>query len=112
MKGIFLFLFSVLIGALSQIMLKKSANKQYKKKMEEYVNPLVISTYGIFFVSSFLTLAAYQWIPLSIGPVLESTGYIFVSVFGYIFLKEKMGRKKMFGMMLIIIGIFIFYAGY
>lgn len=57
-------------------------------------------------------MAAYQWIPLSIGPVLESTGYIFVSVLGYIFLKEKMGRKKMFGMLMILIGILIFYVGY
>ena len=57
-------------------------------------------------------MAAYQWIPLSIGPVLESTGYIFVSVLGYIFLKEKMGRKKMFGMVMILIGILIFYVGY
>jgi len=111
-KGILLFLFSVFIAAISQIMLKKSANKQYKKKMAEYLNPLVISAYGIFFVSSFLTMAAYQWIPLSIGPVLESTGYIFVSVLGYIFLKEKMGRKKMFGMVMILIGILIFYVGY
>lgn len=80
--------------------------------MAEYLNPLVISAYGIFFVSSLLTMAAYQWIPLSIGPVLESTGYIFVSVLGYIFLKEKMGRKKMFGMVMILIGILIFYVGY
>ena len=41
-------------------------------------------------------------------PILESTGYIFVAVMGYIFLKERLNRRKMAGIALILVGIIIF----
>ena len=42
------------------------------------------------------------------SPILESTGYIFVSVMGYIFLKERFSRRKLMGFALILAGIVIF----
>ena len=47
-------------------------------------------------------------IPLSMQPILESTGYIFVTVMGYFFLKERIGKRKMAGIALILLGILIF----
>ena len=50
-----LLLFSVFISSVSQILLKKAANKTYKDHIREYINPLVIFAYGMFFGSVILT---------------------------------------------------------
>ena len=102
------FLFSVLVASISQIMLKKSANQKYERWIDEYLNFKVIFAYGLFFLSSLLTVYAYKFVPLSMGPVLEATGYIFVSAMGYFILKEKIGKKKFAGLVIIIVGIVIF----
>ena len=47
-----LLLFSVFISSVSQILLKKAANKTYKDHIREYINPLVIFAYGMFFITS------------------------------------------------------------
>lgn len=105
--GIALFLFSVFISSCSQIILKKSANIKYESWIREYLNVRVISAYGIFFLSSFLTMFAYKYVPLSMGPMLEACGYIFVAVLGVLVLKEKISKRKFAGMSLIIIGIVV-----
>ena len=104
----FIFLFSVFISSLSQIMLKKSALKNYDNRIREYLNPLVISAYGIFLLSSFITLYAYKYVPLSMGPILESSGYVFVGILSYLILKEKLNKRKITGMAVILLGIIIF----
>lgn len=102
-----LFLFSVFISSCSQILLKKGADRKYRNIIEEYLNPLVISAYSIFLLSSFLTMYSYKYVPLSIGPMIEAVGYVFVAVLGRIFLKEKISKKMAAGMVLILIGIVI-----
>ena len=105
------FVVSVLISSISQVMLKTSANKSYSDRIKEYLNPTVIIAYGLFFLSTLITVFAYKVVPLSLGPVLESTGYIFVAVLGVVLLKEKMSRRKLFGMILILTGIALFSLG-
>ncbi len=102
-----LFLFSVFISAVSQIILKTSANSEHESSLREYLNPKVIIAYGIFFVSSLLTVLAYRKVPLSMGAVLETTGYIWVTLLGYFILKEKVNRRKLLGLFVIIAGIVI-----
>ncbi len=106
--GIAIFLSSVLVASISQIMLKKSADRKYERWIEEYLNFRVIFAYGLFFLSSLLTVYAYKFVPLSMGPVLEASGYVFVAVMGYFILKEKIGKRKMLGLALMIAGIVIF----
>ena len=101
-------LLSVFISSVSQIILKKAANKTYDSPLKEYLNPMVIGAYGLFFCSVILTMLALKHVPLSMSPILESTGYIFVSVMGYIFLKERFSRRKLMGFALILAGIVIF----
>lgn len=105
------FLFSVLISSISQILLKKSADKTYDSRLKEYLNPLVIIAYGMFFCSMMITMYCYKYVDVSAGPIFESAGYIFVGVLGYIFLKEKFTAKKIIGMLLIMLGIVIFSFG-
>ena len=103
-----LLLLSVFISSVSQIILKKAADKTYESTLKEYINPMVIGAYGLFFCSVILTMLALKHVPLSMSPILESTGYIFVSVMGYIFLKERFSRRKLMGFALILAGIVIF----
>ena len=101
-------LFSVFISSVSQILLKKAANRTYETPLKEYLNPLVVGAYGLFFCSVILTMLALKHVPLSMSPILESTGYIFVSVMGYFFLKEKFTKRKLAGFALILAGVIIF----
>ena len=103
-----LLLLSVFISSVSQIILKKAADKTYESTLKEYMNPMVIGADGLFFCSVILTMLALKHVPLSMSPILESTGYIFVSVMGYIFLKERFSRRKLMGFALILAGIVIF----
>jgi len=100
---------SVAVASVSQILLKTSADKTYEHWYQEYLNPKVIIAYAMFFLSTVITVLAYKYVPLSLGPVLESTGYIFVSLLGFFVLKEKIPAKKLLGMAVIIVGIVLFY---
>ena len=101
---------SVAVSAVSQVMLKKSANKTYKNWIFEYLNPRVIIAYGLFFAATFITMYALKVVPLSMGNLLEGFGYIFVPLLSFVFLKEKMTRGKWIGSALIIAGIFVYAA--
>lgn len=99
---------STLISSFSQILLKKSAQKTYPSKIREYLNPLVIIGYGMFFLCTLITLYALKVVPLSMAPILEASGYIFVAILSYIFFKEKLTQKQLLGMALIIGGIVVY----
>ncbi|MBK6087618.1 EamA family transporter [Ruminococcus difficilis] len=103
-----IFVFGVFISSVSQIILKKAAQKEYPNKIREYLNARVIFAYIIFFGATLCSIWAYTVIPLSLGPILESAGYIFVAVLSWLFLKEKITKKKMLGLSIIIIGIIIY----
>ena len=105
------FLVSVFISSVSQILLKKSADKTYDSKIKEYLNPLVIAAYGMFFCSMLITMYCYRFVDVSAGPILESAGYVFVAVLGYIFLREKFTKKKVIGMLVLLCGIALFALG-
>ena len=68
----------------------------------------MIIAYGMFFLSSLITVVAYKYVPLSMGPILESSGYIFVTLLGFFVLHEKIGKKKLMGLLVILAGITIF----
>lgn len=105
MRYVIIFLVSVLISSVSQILLKKSAQKEYQDIISEYLNIRVIMSYGLFFVSTLLTMYAYKGVPLSFGALLEASGYIYVPVLSYFFLKERITKLKIIGAVFIILGI-------
>ena len=107
----FLLLAGVFVSAISQVMLKKAADKHFDSALKEYLNPLVIGAYSIFIVSTFLSILAYKGIPLSMGPILEATGYFYVTFFGVRIFHEKLNSKKMVALALIIVGIIAYSLG-
>lgn len=104
-----LMVLSVVIAAFSQLLLKISANKKHDSFIKEYLNPYVITGYGLLFCSTILTILAFKGIDYRNGPVIESLGYLFVLVLCKIFLKEKINLKSILGNCVIILGIVIYY---
>lgn len=98
----------VFLSSISQVMLKKAALRTYSSRIKEYLNPLVIIAYTIFVGTTFLSIYAYKGIPLSMGPVLEATSYIYVTVFGVTIFKEKLNKRKILALVLIVSGIVVY----
>lgn len=102
-----IFVAGVLLASVSQIMLKKSANKEGASSLKAYLNPFVIGAYTLFVLSTLTSLLCLKYIPLSRAPILDATGYIFVAILSRIFFKEKLYKKKILGFTLIILGIIV-----
>lgn len=102
-----MFIFLVFISNISQVMLKKSSQIKYEGKLKEYFNFRIIVAYILFLLCSIISTLLYRYIPLSLGPILESSGYIFIIILSAMFLKERISIKKIIGNLLIIIGIII-----
>lgn len=104
----FVLLLGTFLSSISQLMLKKAAMKQHNSRLQEYFNPLVITAYALFFSTTFMCVYAYRGIPLSLGPLLESTGYLYVTVFSVLLFHEKLTRNKLIGLFLILLGIWVY----
>ena len=103
-----IFIAGVFVSSVSQIMLKVSSGRSYPSKLKEYLNPLVIIAYILFFGCTLIGMYALKVVPLSMSPVLEASGYIFVAVLSRLFLKEKITKKKALGLGVIICGILVY----
>ena len=106
-KFMLIMLTGTFIASCSQIVLKKAAEKEDPSKIAEYLNPMVMGAYIVFFGASLCSVIGYKKVPLSLGPILEATGYIWVAILGRIFLKESISKKKALGLLVIIIGIIV-----
>lgn len=104
-------LLGTFISAVSQVILKKAALKTYPSKIREYLNFPVIFAYSLFLLTTFMCIFAYRVVPLSFGPVLESTSYLYVTVFGVLFFKEKITIIKGIALALILIGVIVYSFG-
>ena len=102
---VFLLVFNVFLGSVSQVLLKRSADIDHENLLEEYLNALVISSYLLFGLTTILGVIAYREIPLSLGVAIESTSYIFIMTFGVCIFKEELSKKKIFSVAMIILGI-------
>ena len=102
---------SVLIASFSQVLLKKAATKTYSSWIREYLNPLVICAYGILFLSMLLTMFAL-WdghnVNYSSSAIIQSMEYVFIPVLSMLLLHEKIGKRKVIGMLVIFAGSAIF----
>lgn len=100
----------VFLCSCSQILLKKSAEKKYKRMYFSMLNWRVITSYVIFLLSLLVNIMAMsKGVNLKDVPILESLGYIFVPILSAVFLREKIDISTYFSMFLIFLGIIVFY---
>lgn len=99
-----------LIASASQILLKKSAEKEYPSFIREYLNLLVIGGYGMLMVSMVISIFCYDGLGYMGVVVMEPLGYIIVMLLSRLVFKEKFTARKLLGMVLILGGIAVFYG--
>ncbi|MBQ9900812.1 MAG: EamA family transporter [Clostridia bacterium] len=97
--------FSVFVASISQAMLKKASGQKQKDLLHEYLNPLTVTAYAMFFCSTLMTMVSLRKVPLAMSPMYESSSYIFVTIFGALFFSEKITVNKLIGLGFILSGI-------
>ncbi|MFQ6865262.1 EamA family transporter [Blautia sp.] len=95
-------------SAISQILLKQSANKDYSNPLKEYLNWRVITAYGLFFGILLLNTWCYTQVDMRYGPVIDTAAYVFVLILSKVILKERITRGKIIGNLIIILGIIVY----
>lgn len=95
-------------SAISQILLKQSANAEHENALREYLNWRVITAYLIFGSVLLLNTYAYTQVELKYGPVLDTLTYVFVLILSCTLLKEKVSKGKLIGNFLIILGVLVY----
>ena len=103
-----LYLFSTFLASVSQVLLKKAALREHKSLLAEYTDWRVLLGYGLFVGCTLLTMLAYKGVPLNVGPVLEATGYLYVTLFGVTIFHERMDPRKIGALALILAGILVY----
>lgn len=101
-------LFGVFVASVAQVLLKSAAMKTYESRIKEYLNIRVIVGYGMMLFCTLCAIYAYRAIPISMGTVLDATGYIYVTLFGYIIFKEKINSRRIAALILIVAGIAVY----
>ena len=99
---------SVSIAAFSQILLKTSANRGHEGFWKQYLNWRVVTGYFMLLISMLLSVWAYSGMDYKYGPAIESVGFVLVTFLSWWLLKEKMTRRKLAGIGLIVVGLIIF----
>lgn len=94
--------------AISQVLLKQSANMTYKSFLYEYLNWRVILSYFIFFGVLLVNTYAYTKVDMKYGAVIDTFSYVFVMLLSRLLLKETFTRKRILGNLLIVAGIIIY----
>ena len=88
-------------SAVSQILLKQSANIKYESRIREYLNFRVM-------LILLLNTWCYTKVDMRYGPVIDTAAYVFVLLLSHFILKEKITRGKIIGNLIIIAGILIY----
>lgn len=105
-----LVIFGIFSCSASQILLKWSANKNHTTIFFELFNIPVLLSYLIFLGALIINIwAMNHGILLKEIAILESLGYVFVPFLSWFFLKENISINTLGAILMIIIGIIVFY---
>ena len=106
--GFILMFAATFFTAISQVLLKQSANRQWSSAIREYLNWRVILSYFIFFCVLILNTYAFTKVEMKYGTVIDAFSYVFVMILSYVILKEKFTKGRVIGNLIIIAGILIY----
>ena len=99
---------STLIAVVSQTLLKWEAGKPHRDMLSEYLNPGVITAYVLLGISMLFPYFVYKKLPVSMTAVWDSSSYLFVTLFGVLLFHERVTKKKLLALALILAGILIY----
>ena len=107
-KFILLMFILTFFSALSQLLLKLSANEKHEGRFGEYLNVKVITAYVIFAAVLLLNTYAYTKVNLKYGPVIDTFTYVFVLLLSVLVLRERLTKWKLLGNLMIIAGVLLY----
>lgn len=104
-SGVLIYLITPFLSAVSQLILKRAADNPRLNGIRTYLNAPVILAYTLFFGCMLLNVFALRTLDLTIASVLEASGYIYVMLLSFLFLKEKITPRRLIGNLVIVVGI-------
>lgn len=104
-SGVLIYLITPFLSAVSQLILKRAADNPRLSGIRAYLNAPVILAYTLFFGCMLLNVFALRTLDLTIASVLEASGYIYVMLLSFLFLKEKITPRRLIGNLVIVVGI-------
>lgn len=106
-----LVILSVLAASGAQMLLKQGAQKAYPSLIRQYINPWVIGGYCILGASLLTNVFCLSHgVEIKEVSIIESLSYLFVPTLSWIFFKENLTHKKIGSIILIMIGVIIFFS--
>lgn len=91
-----------LMGAIAAFFLKKAAG--FKNITELIKNYNLYIGAGLYLLSAIINIIVLRYLNYSVVLPLTSITYVWTMVISYLFLKEKVGIKKLLGVSFIIMG--------
>ena len=110
MMYMLLVVFSVFAAACAQMLLKQGARKEYPSFIRQYMNPWVISGYGIMGFSLLLNVFCLsRGVQVKEVSIIESFSYLFVPLLSCLCFKEAITWRKIAAIGVIMAGVVIFF---
>ena len=101
----FVLLMMTILGAFASFFLKKAASKA--NLIDIAKTPFLYIGGGMYVLAAVLNIWLLYYLPYSTVLPMTSITYIWTMLISYFLLKEKIGVKKVLGIVLIILGIFL-----
>lgn len=96
------------LSAVSQILLKQSADRPHATPAREYLNWRVLTAYAIFAATVVVNILAFRVLDYKYGGVLMATSYVFVLLLSRLVLREKIAASTYWGNALIAAGVALY----
>lgn len=101
---------SVLSAAGAQMLLKQGAKKGYSSFLRQYLNPWVITGYGIMGASLLLNIFCLSHgVQVKEVSIIESLSYLFVPALSWALFKESITWRKAGAIAVIMAGVLVFF---
>jgi len=99
----------IILTSAAHLLLKKGSVVAAATNRKMYLHPLSLAAYLIFAVAALLSIFAMKGLDLKVFFALTSLTYICIPVLSFVFLKESVTKNKLIGIIIISLGVVIFY---
>lgn len=101
----------VFASACSQMLLKKGASIKYNSFIRQYLNPWVISGYGIMGLAIVVNIYCMsKGVQVKELSIIESLSYLFVPCLSWMLFGEEITIRKALAILIIMSGVVIFFV--
>lgn len=99
----------VVFTSIAHLLLKIATTRATQAGSRVYTHPVSVLAYGVFAAVAFLSIYAMKGLEMKEFFALNSLTYICIPVLAWLLLKESFSRNKLIGVILITLGVLLFY---